>query len=204
MEHDSINRIDFLDRLLVKYSNSFNIYKPYQIGEEEYPAYGYFYSHNEKYVLVRKAKMWASDSYEHLLFMDADEITVDDVQKARELIVGHMEEQMVRKGEKYPEENHMLSILTIVLLSTKALKHDVEKMIHHFKFDKGYMMNMRGYCRGRIAAVSMDDRNVVTSPQAKPMKKMLKSVFIEVEAGLPGFDQICEQQGVTPFVQKQD
>lgn len=204
MEHDSINRAKFLDRLLVKYSDNFNIYKPYLIGEDEYPAYGYFYSHNEKYVLVRKAKMWASDSYEHLLFMDADEITESDVQKARELIVGHMEEQMVRKGEKYPEENHMLSILTIILLSTKALNSDVVKNIHKFKFDKGYMMNMRGYCRGRIAAVSMEDQNVIVSPQAKPMKKMLQSVFREVASGLPGFGQVCEQQGVAPFVQSQD
>lgn len=34
---------DYLDRLLVRYSGMFDIYQPYRIEEEEYPAYGYFF-----------------------------------------------------------------------------------------------------------------------------------------------------------------
>ena len=58
---------NYLDRLLVKYAGTFNIYTPFQIGGTEFPAYGYFYSHVEKFVLTRGANMWSSDSYEHIL-----------------------------------------------------------------------------------------------------------------------------------------
>ncbi len=62
-----MNSADYLNRLLLKYSGTFDIYQPYMIMGREYPAYGYFFSHVEKYVLVRKANMWSADSYEHIL-----------------------------------------------------------------------------------------------------------------------------------------
>ena len=42
-----MNTATYLDRLLLKYSNTFNIYKPYRIGARQYPAYGYFFSDNQ-------------------------------------------------------------------------------------------------------------------------------------------------------------
>ena len=45
-----MNTAEYLDRLLVKYSSAFDIYQPYVIHGKEYPAYGYFFSHTEKYV----------------------------------------------------------------------------------------------------------------------------------------------------------
>ena len=43
---------DYLNQLLRKYSGTFDLYQPYVIHGKEYPAYGYFFSHTEKYVLV--------------------------------------------------------------------------------------------------------------------------------------------------------
>ena len=61
--------VSYTHLLLLRYSGTFDIYKPYFIDGKEYPAYGYFFSHLEKYVLVREANLWASDSYEHILFI---------------------------------------------------------------------------------------------------------------------------------------
>ena len=100
----------YLDQLLLKYSNNYDIYKPYCIGELQYPAYGYFFSHNEKYILVQEANMWTMDSFEHVVFMEADIISDETYDEAAKLITEYMEENMVRKGEKYPGKNHMSSI----------------------------------------------------------------------------------------------
>ncbi len=72
---------DYLNRLLLKYSGTFDIYQPYTILGKEYPAYGYFFSHVEKYVLVRKANMWSADTYEHVLFADPAERKEDHLQE---------------------------------------------------------------------------------------------------------------------------
>lgn len=90
----------YLDRLLLRYSGTFDIYKPYFIDGKEYPAYGYFFSHLEKYVLVREANLWASDSYEHILFITADKITEEHVKEAQDVIQNYMEPKLVRKGAR--------------------------------------------------------------------------------------------------------
>lgn len=197
-----IKTTEYLDRLLLKYSGDFNIYKPYCIGGKEYPAYGYFFSHNEKYVLVKEVNMWSSDSYEHIVFMEAETIAEQDIFEARELITGDLERDYVRKGEKYPPKDHMQTILTVVLLSNRNLSSETVKQIQKFKFDKGYLFNMRGFCRGRIIAASMESQQVIASPQAKEMIKIFKNVFGEVKEGKPGFDEICQKQGVSAFVQE--
>ena len=148
-----MNTATYLDRLLLKYSNTFNIYKPFRIGARLYPAYGYFFSHNEKYVLVQEANMWSADSYEHIIFRIEDQITPECVKEAESLIKDEMESILVRKGEKLPAKNHMSSLLTVVLLGQQPISKETAKQIGRFKFDKGYQFNMRGYSRGRIGVV---------------------------------------------------
>lgn len=202
MSNLTIKTADYLDRLLLKYSNDFNIYKPYRMANREFSAYGYFFSHNEKYVLVKEVNMWASDSYEHILFFEAERITEREVQEAYELITRDMECELVRKGAKYPSKDHMQSVLTLVLLSDRELDNKAIKLIEKFKFDRGYQFGMRGYSRGRIIAASMEKEKVIASAQAKDMKKILQNVFEDVKSGKPGFTETCEKQGVTPFVQE--
>ncbi len=197
-----MNTATYLDRLLLKYSNTFNIYKPFRIGARQYPAYGYFFSHNEKYILVQEANMWSADSYEHILFWEKEEITVDDIKEAEDIIRNDMETILVRKGESLPEKNHMSSLLTIVMLGQKPLSKEAAKRIGKFRFDKGYQFNMRGYCRGRIIAATMEDREVVASPDIKSSRKLFREVFREVDEGRDGFDAVCKKQGVTCYMQE--
>ena len=127
-----MNCAEYLDRLLLKYSNSFNIYMPYCIGAKEYPAYGYFFSHNEKYVLTTDANMWSADSYEHVLYITEEKITEQTVEEAKLLIRDYMEPYLVRNGEKLPSSNHMSSILTIILISQQTVDSCVHKKIKKY------------------------------------------------------------------------
>ena len=51
---------EYLDAVLKYYQSTFDIERPYMLESEECLAYGHFYSHSEKYVLTRSAKMWAA------------------------------------------------------------------------------------------------------------------------------------------------
>ena len=48
--------------------------------------------------------MWTADSFEHMLFITAEDADDTVLAEAMELIERHMEEQLVRKGEKVPEK----------------------------------------------------------------------------------------------------
>ncbi len=194
----------YLERILLKYSGTFDIYRPYSIEGEEYPAYGYFHNHLEKYVLVREANLWASDSYEHVLFLTADRIGIRQVEKAQALIREYMEPVLVRKKEKLPEKNHMYSFLTVILLSQESPDPAAVRMVKKYSYDKGYQFQLRGFSNGQLALVSMEDRRVVCNRAASKKEKVLKEVFADVDAGKPGFQEICDRDGIEAFRQEKD
>lgn len=170
---------DYLERLLQKYSGTFDIYQPYVIHGKEYPAYGYFYSHVEKYVLVREANMWSSDSYEHILFIMADTVEQALIDEAYSIVKDYMEPVLVRKGEELPAEGHMYSYLTISLIAEHALSKNMQKAVKRFKFEKGYKFNIRGFAQAHIVCATMEDEKVYTNYVGRKSAKLYRSNFAE-------------------------
>ena len=193
---------DYLDRLLLRYAGTFNIYMPYKIHGKEYPAYGYFFSSVEKYVLVREANMWTTNSHEHILFITVDEVSRDTLQEIRSLLEDYMEPKLVREDKKYPDQNHMYSYLTIAVLSEKPLDKMLVKKVRKFKFEKGYLFNFRGFSQGRLVCASMEDEKVVVNYQARQLKKLFQETFADVRAGKKTFSRQCEEEGIQPFRQE--
>lgn len=193
---------DYLDRLLLRYAGTFNIYMPYKIHGKEYPAYGCFFSSVEKYVLVREANMWTTNSHEHILFMTVDEVSENTLQEVRSLLENYMEPRLVRNDNKYPAKNHMYSYLTIAILSEKSMDKTLVKKVRKFKFEKGYLFNFRGFSQSRLVCASMEDEQVVTNYHARQLKKMFKETFSDVRAGKKTFSRQCIEEGIEPFRQE--
>lgn len=191
----------YLDRLLVRYAGTFDIYTPYQIGGKVFPAYGYFYSHVEKFVLTRGANMWSSDSYEHILFLPVEEVTADLVAQMKQLLLDEVEPKLVLKGEEVPPPNHMYSYMSVILISEKKPSKDTIKAVKKLSYDKGYMMNMRGFSQAQICMVSIEDEKIYHNFAAHGKKKTLKGIFKEVKEGRVGFEELVEKGELIPFSQ---
>lgn len=172
-----MNTAEYLDRLLLRYAGSFDIYQPYKINNKEYPAYGYFFSSVEKYVLVREANMWTSNSFEHILFLTQDECTPDLICEIDSVFKSYMEPELVRKGDAFPEKNHMYSYLSVALLVQKPLSKECIRMIRRYKFEKGYRFGMLGYSQGRIMCCSMEDEKFYSNFQGRMQKNLYRSIF---------------------------
>lgn len=168
---------DYLDQLLRKYSGTFDIYQPYVIHGKEYPAYGYFFSHTEKYILVREANMWSSDSYEHVLFVEAEEVDRALLDEMYTVVTQYMEPVLVRKGVKLPAEGHMYSYLTVSLIAEKPLSKEMRKAVKRFKYEKGYRFNMRGFSQAHIVCASMEDEKVYTNYAGRGALKLYRGIF---------------------------
>ena len=194
----------YLDRLLVRYAGTFDIYAPYQIGRRTFPAYGYFYSHVEKFVLTRSANMWSSDSYEHILFLPVEEATVDLVSQMKQILLDEVEPKLVLKGETVPPPNHMYSYMSVILISDKKPSKETIRAVKKFSYDKGYMMNMRGFSQAQICLVSIENGKVYHNFAAHGKKKTLKGIFKEVKEGRVGFEELVEKGELIPFSQPQN
>ena len=64
---------EYLEQLLLRYEETYDIYKPYYIDGKEYPAYGYFTSDIREQNPEKNGKLWASAGYEHILFNQASD-----------------------------------------------------------------------------------------------------------------------------------
>lgn len=192
----------YLNRLLVRYAGTFDLYTPYQIGGKTFPAYGYFFSHVEKFVLTRNANMWSSDSYEHILFLPLNEATPEDVAQMKQLLLEEVEPKLVLKGEEVPPPNHMYSYMSVILISDKKPSKETIKAVKKLSYDKGYMMNMRGFSQAQICLISIEDEKVYHNFAAHGKKKNLKGIFKEVKEGRVGFKELVEKGELTPFTQE--
>lgn len=173
---------DYLDKLLQKYSGTFDIYRPYAIHGKEYPAYGYFFSHVEKYILVREANMWSSDCYEHVLFIEAEEADKKLLDEAYALVKDYMEPVLVRKGEETPPEGHMYSYMTVSLIVNRPLSKEMCRAVKRFKYEKGYRFNVRGFSQAHIVCATMEDERVYTNYVGRKSAKMYKDNFQDAKA----------------------
>ncbi len=170
---------DYLNQLLRKYSGTFDLYQPYVIHGKEYPAYGYFFSHTEKYVLVREANMWSADSYEHVLFITAQEVDQALIEEAEALVRNYMEPLLVRKGEDLPAQGHMYSYLTISLIVQRPLSKQMQKAVRRFRFEKGYRFNVRGFSQAHIVCATMEDEKVYTNYVGRKAANLYQNIFRE-------------------------
>lgn len=185
-----ISVTDYLDRLLLRYSGTFDIHTPYQIGGMKFPAYGYFYSHVEKYILVREANMWSSDSFEHILFLTQEECSLELLERLKVLLAEHMEPVLVRKGEKLPQKNHMYSYLSFGIICEKPIAPEVKKAIKKFQFERGYQFNMLGFSQAHLICISMADGKVITNYAGRKSKKLYQEVFKEAADKKTGYQSV--------------
>lgn len=153
------------------------IYRDKEINGEKYLAYGHFYSHSEKYVLVKEVQLWEAKSYEHIIFMDVSEMTINVLNKTDELLKEYMEPFLVRKGEKYPEKNHMYTFLTVVIFTSKRISDDIKRKIEKYKFEKNYLFSIRGYSSGRIAVIDVENMKITTNKAGKVLNKLYERIF---------------------------
>ena len=171
----------YLQELLRRYQASFDITENYKMDEIVFPAYAWFHSTSEKYVLRKEAQLWAIKAFEHVFFMKKNSLSPQDLADLKELIIQKIEPEYVRKNEKYPEKDHMCSYISFVIMCEQAPSAETKKLIKKFHFDKGYLFNFRGHSQARLAVATMDTREVFTNYVGKELKPMLFDIYKKME-----------------------
>jgi len=136
---------------------------------------------SEKYVLKKEAQLWAIKTFEHVFFVKEDSFSAEKINKIKDLIINRIEPELVRKKEKYPEKDHMISYITFIVICDSVPDADTKRLIKKFHFDKGYLFNFRGHSEARLAVVTMDTKDVFTNYVGRELKTMLFDIFKKME-----------------------
>lgn len=162
------DRHTVLKRLLSAHQEWFNVYQDYEYAGELFPGYAEFHSHGEKYVLVKRAKLWEVDAHEYLFFRDVACLDVDEVQR----MVGFMTQKALQKV--HPEPNHMQSFLSLVFVADQVTE-EAAKKIRTTSFRKNFKLGFQGWADLRLAAVDLSAQTVLTNSMGKEMKAALEA-----------------------------
>ena len=181
---------DYLDVLLARYAGSFDIEKDVTLYGKTYAAFCSFSSMGEKYVLSKKARLWAYRTYEYMLLVETETCTEELLQELRRVMVEYLEPVYVRKNNKYPEEDHMVSYLTAVVLCEKRPTEEVLRQIKRFKYDKGYLFSLRGHAEAHLVVADMETEGVYHNSPGRLKKKIFRENFTHVKNGSKGYNEL--------------
>ena len=172
-----IDKEAYIQKLLEEYSKSFDITNDYEIGQVKARAYGYYSTVSEKYVLSPKANLWSILGFEHILFIEKDILTRQDIEEARLLMEEHMEPELVCKGRKYPEKDHMYSYLTVAFICDRTPDAEVINDIKKFKYEKNYLFTIRGHVEGHMVMIDLSTGKVTACKAAKHLSSFYENIL---------------------------
>ncbi len=167
----------YLSALKKAYSSSFDLTDGLLAGGKRFDLYGRFASTGEKYVLVKKAKLWEVQTFEHLLVFRAEDFSPADITDLVKLIDGTLEPDLVRGGEKYPPENHMMTYLTIVVLSGKGFSQEARDAVQRFSYTKNYLFTFRGRMETHLYLVDLSNGSVTYSRAGKEYSHIFSDIY---------------------------
>jgi hypothetical protein len=173
---DNSGTSNYMEKLLEQYSNSFDITRNYTIGDTTAYAYGFYSSLSDKYVLTPKANLWSIKGFEHILFFCGDVITEADIANAKKLMENEMSDQLVCKGNRYPEKDHMYSYVTVAFICSSNPDDEVIKSVTSYKYEKNYLFTFRGHVEGHMILMDLSSGRAYANKAAKHLVEYYQNI----------------------------
>ena len=157
-----------LKRILAAHERWFDVQREYEYAGRTFPGYAEFHSYGEKYVLVKRAKLWEVDTHEYLFFVLANRL---DETQVRDL-VSFMENDGLAKV--VPEPNHMSSAISLVIVADSCTEEAL-RLVRKTKFRKNFAFGIRGWADLRVAAADLSTKCVTTNAMGKQLKQTIEA-----------------------------
>lgn len=168
---------EFLNNALKRYEAAFDIEKPYEFHGRLFCAYARLSASSEKYVLVKSATLWRTESFEHVFFEKLKTLDGSKLDDIHLLMVDYMEPELVREGKKYPGEDHMETFLSYVAVCENKVSPEIAAQIKSFKFVKNYLFTFRGRCEAHLIVADLEEKKIYTNRYAGNMSAMYEEIL---------------------------
>ena len=126
----------------------------------------------EKFVLSRKAKLWAIETNDYLYLFSMEKL---DRNQAEACISFSIEDALPRVK---PHSEHMYSFITAVFVTNEA-EHDALKYIRRRKFTKTYKFGFHGSSPLKTAALDIGKEKIVANNMGRDLRKQITNICKE-------------------------
>ena len=135
-------------------------------------AQGKHCSRSEKYVLSKKAKLWAIEINDYLYLFSMPRL---EKNQAEECVTFSIEDALPRVK---PHKEHMYSFITAVFVADEAEK-DALSYIRWRRFIKSYKLGFQGSSPLKTAALDIGKEKIVTNNMGRDLCKQIKNICKE-------------------------
>lgn len=170
-----LTKNEVLETLLRTYLTYFSVEKDVKINGIFYDAIAEYHSRGEKYILVKKAKIWAAETNEYVFFIICENLDVETLNKLFSEVINYSLTKIK------PHSEHMFSYISMVII-TERPEQNVLKQAAKFSFKKNFKFSLHGWTEFRVAMLDVSERKITTNSSGKEIarnfKKSLKNFYI--------------------------
>lgn len=157
-----------LKRILAAHETWFDVHRDYAYAGLTFPGYAEFHSHGERYVLVKRAKLWEADTHEYLFFVEAETLSEDEVTRWVEF----MKTDGLKKVQ--PDPNHMSSGVSLVIIA-ESCTEEAKRVVRKTRFRKNFAFGIRGWADVRLVVADLSEGAVYANAAGKQMKPTIEA-----------------------------
>lgn len=156
-----------LDKLLLSYSQLFDVRRDTVSGGYGFSAEADFNSRSERYALVKSATLWAAETYEYVFISAQDQLDLAGYQAVKQAA---LETGLSRIR---PHKEHMYTYVTLCLL-VEELSPEVRQAIKHSRFHKNFKLSLHGWMDFRVIAKELSTGTLTYNRAGKPLGALLR------------------------------
>ena len=128
-----------------------------------------FHSRSEKYVLSKKAQLWAAETNEYLYIFSVPALTSDAFIDCRDRALA-LGMELVQ-----PHSEHMYSYITAIILYDEA-EENALLTLQQYKKSQNFKFSLHGWMEYRIAAVNVHTHAISANKSGKDVKQFLQNI----------------------------
>lgn len=129
-----------------------------------FDIYAHFYLHNERYVLTKKAVIYRSEQNQHLFIKYFKNLEIIELNQMIETGIAAVSDYVK------PKDDHMATLLVMVMIVDKLPSDDVVEKIKKFKFYKSFLFGFHGWVDIGLLVVDYKSFNMIYNKKGKEVK----------------------------------
>ncbi len=156
----------YLDQLEKKLTSSFDLERDYILDDYSFDLFARYLLRNEKYILLKQAKIYAIENNEYSFVKYFDSIDLSQLEEFTTSLIKSIDFLV------QPSEEHMSSIITGVIVLQDNPNPELVKAVKKFKYHKGFAFGLKGWVDIRLLLVTMNQDYIVTNKKGKEVSKV--------------------------------
>ncbi|HOW22781.1 MAG TPA: hypothetical protein PLV23_04020 [Sedimentibacter sp.] len=164
--------LEYLDIIENKLKSSFDIKRNYTIKNIQFDMFAEYHLRNERYVLVKKAVVYAFENNEYSLIKYCEELDKNYLQEIINTLTDSVE-SIVK-----PDKDHMSSTITLVIVTDNFTSNKdkdlITKIISGFKYNMGFAFGFKGWADIRLVLVSLNEDFMATNKKGKEVIELYR------------------------------